>query len=121
MAATTSALTAALSPEHFLTLFLAQLKNQDPMEPMSNAEMVSQMADIATVEAVNGLKASFQEILLLQEFQNGSSLLGRQVEFDGVDGAQRGTVSSIGTRGEKVELLVDGTAIGLSDVTAILE
>ena len=43
------------------------------------------------------------------------------VAYDGVDGAQRGTVSSIGTRGEKVELLVDGTAIGLSDVTAILE
>ncbi|HPW83568.1 MAG TPA: flagellar hook capping FlgD N-terminal domain-containing protein, partial [Rhodoferax sp.] len=40
---------AEKSQDRFLKLLVAQLNNQDPMNPMDNAQMTSQMAQINTV------------------------------------------------------------------------
>lgn len=42
--------------DQFLTLLVTQLRNQDPLNPMENAELTSQLAQISTVEGINNLK-----------------------------------------------------------------
>lgn len=42
----------------FLTLLVTQLQNQDPLNPMDNAAITSQMAQLSTVEGINGLNAT---------------------------------------------------------------
>jgi flagellar basal-body rod modification protein FlgD len=49
--------------QRFLALLTAQLQNQDPMNPMDNAEMTSQLAQLSTVEGVNKMNASLQQLL----------------------------------------------------------
>lgn len=49
--------------DRFLTLLVTQLKNQDPMNPMENAELTSQLAQMSTVEGINKLNASFEALL----------------------------------------------------------
>jgi len=49
---TTAASDANASQDRFLKLLVAQLNNQDPMNPMDNAQMTSQMAQISTVSSV---------------------------------------------------------------------
>ncbi len=53
-----------ISPQdRFLKLLVTQLKNQDPLNPMDNAQMTSQMAQISTVEGIDKLNATLQMIL----------------------------------------------------------
>ena len=47
----------------FLSLLTAQLKNQDPLNPMDNAELTSQLAQISTVNGIEKLNASLQTLL----------------------------------------------------------
>lgn len=72
--------------DRFLKLFVAQLDNQDPLNPMDNAQMTSQMAQINTVTGIQQLNQTLQgmatQFSALQNMQ-GVSLVGRQVVVDG--------------------------------------
>ena len=72
--------------DRFLKLLVTQLQNQDPMNPMDNAQMTSQMAQISTVSGieklnttVEGLNGQFVQMQALQ----GASLVGRDVLLQG--------------------------------------
>lgn len=51
------------SQSRFLTLLTAQLKNQDPLNPMDNAQMTSQLAQISTVDGIERLNTTLQSLL----------------------------------------------------------
>ncbi len=48
--------------DHFMTLLVTQLKNQDPMNPMDNSQMTSQLAQINTVSGIQELNATLASI-----------------------------------------------------------
>jgi flagellar basal-body rod modification protein FlgD len=72
--------------DRFLKLFVAQLSNQDPLNPMDNAQMTSQMAQINTVTGIQQLnqtvKALAEQFGQTQAAQ-AASLVGRQVVAEG--------------------------------------
>jgi flagellar basal-body rod modification protein FlgD len=82
----TSATDAAGSQDRFLKLLVTQLKNQDPLSPMDNAELTSQIAQINTVSGINTLNTSVQglssQFLQMQSLQ-GASLVGKDVIVPG--------------------------------------
>ena len=49
--------------QSFLTLLTTQLKNQDPLNPMDNAQMTSQLAQISTVNGIQQLNATLQTMM----------------------------------------------------------
>jgi flagellar basal-body rod modification protein FlgD len=49
--------------DRFMTLFLAQLRNQDPLNPMENAEMTSQLAQMNMVSGLEQLNVTMQNLL----------------------------------------------------------
>lgn len=49
--------------DRFLTLLVTQLKNQDPLNPMDNAQMTTQLAQISTVTGISDLNKSVQNLL----------------------------------------------------------
>jgi len=55
--------TALSSEDRFLTLLTTQLKNQDPLNPMDNAQMTSQLAQISTVDGIERLNATLQALV----------------------------------------------------------
>jgi flagellar basal-body rod modification protein FlgD len=72
--------------DRFLKLLVAQLKNQDPLKPMDNAEVTSQMAQISTVSGIEKMNknlgemsASFNNMQTMQ----GAALVGRDVMLEG--------------------------------------
>lgn len=70
----------------FLTLLTTQLKNQDPMNPMENAEMTSQLAQMSTVDGIERLNSMFQQLLAGQESaeaMQAAALVGRGVLVEG--------------------------------------
>lgn len=52
--------TADGTEDRFLKLLVAQMRNQDPMNPMENAEVTSQLAQISTVRGIESLNKSME-------------------------------------------------------------
>jgi flagellar basal-body rod modification protein FlgD len=74
------------SQDRFLKLLVTQLKNQDPLSPMDNAQLTSQIAQINTVTGIATLNTSVQglssQFLQMQTLQ-GASLVGKNVIVPG--------------------------------------
>ncbi|MFZ4287611.1 flagellar hook assembly protein FlgD [Variovorax sp. HJSM1_2] len=72
--------------DRFLKLLVAQLNNQDPMNPMDNAEMTTQIAQINTVTGIQQLnetmKSMSDQFTSLQVMQGGT-MVGRTVMTEG--------------------------------------
>jgi flagellar basal-body rod modification protein FlgD len=81
-----AAKTAEDTQDRFMKLLIAQMKNQDPMNPMDNAQVTSQMAQIQTVTGVSTLDASIKSLssqfVQMQALQS-VSLVGRDVTVEG--------------------------------------
>lgn len=54
---------ANASQDRFMTLLVAQMKNQDPLNPMDNAQVTSQIAQINTVKGIDQLNQTVQKLL----------------------------------------------------------
>lgn len=70
----------------FLTLLTTQLRNQDPMNPLENSEVTSQLAQMSTVDGIERLNAMFQQFLTAQESGESlqaAALVGRGVLVPG--------------------------------------
>lgn len=70
----------------FLKLLTAQLNNQDPFNPLDNAQMTSQLAQISTVDGITKLNTTMQS--MLSSFSDGqtfqaASMVGRTVLVEG--------------------------------------
>lgn len=84
--AATSAQSEAGSQDRFLKLLVTQMQNQDPLNPLDNAQVTSQMAQIQTVAGIEKLNtslgtmaSSFQQAQALQ----AAALIGRDVLVPG--------------------------------------
>ncbi|ANN71874.1 flagellar hook capping FlgD N-terminal domain-containing protein [Bordetella bronchialis] len=72
--------------DQFLTLLVAQMNNQDPLNPMDNYQLTSQLAQISTVQGVQDLKTVLQTIssqVDLGQSMDAVSMIGKQVLFPG--------------------------------------
>ncbi|MDQ6630108.1 MAG: flagellar hook assembly protein FlgD [Pseudomonadota bacterium] len=84
--ATSSASTSSLSADSFLKLLVTQMQNQDPLNPMDNAAVTSQMAQISTVTGIGTLNKTVQSLSTqftqMQALQ-GAALVGHSVVLPG--------------------------------------
>jgi len=72
--------------DRFLKLLVAQMKNQDPLNPLDNAQVTSQMAQINTVTGINGLNETVGKLLEqfgAMEALQAAQLTGRSVLVGG--------------------------------------
>jgi flagellar basal-body rod modification protein FlgD len=71
-----------LGRDAFLTLFTAQLQNQDPLSPMTNEAFVSQLAQFSSLESMQSVDSSMQSMtegMKSDRFLLGANLLGTKI------------------------------------------
>ena len=105
---------ATATSERFLKLLVAQMQNQDPLSPMDNAQVTSQMAQINTVSGIEKLNSTVEglssQFAQLQSVQ-GAALVGHDVVVPGntlqiADGTGEGGFELAGPADQvKVEIL----------------
>lgn len=82
--------------DRFMTLLVTQMKNQDPLNPMDNAQVTSQMAQLSTVTGIDKLNdtmaALISSVQVGQSYQ-ATSMIGHNVLVSG------NTVSTEGAGG----------------------
>lgn len=72
--------------ERFLTLLITQLQNQDPMNPMDNDKITSQVAQLSTVTGINQLNQTLLALsgqLDVSQSMQAASLIGKEILVPG--------------------------------------
>ena len=129
-ASVTSATNEELDRDAFLQLLVTQMQHQDPLEPMDNSQMVSELAQFSSLEQMENLNSSFESLAGQFEVLTGSfdqlnfmsaqGLLGKYVEGVTSEGAiTRGTVDSVALDGSIVVLSIEGERVPMPGVLAI--
>jgi flagellar basal-body rod modification protein FlgD len=125
MAVTGTTSTASDIQMDYMKLLVTQLQNQNPMEPLDNKDMASQLAQFSQLQQMENLNKSFGKVLDSVQRSYASSLIGKEVAFDGTTEAggtetRTGKVEEVmvGEEGE-ILLTVGDENVNLSDVTSI--
>ena len=76
------------SEQRFLKLLVTQLNNQDPLNPLDNAQLTSQLAQMSTVSGIEKLNSAFAAMLAqsgASQVLQSASLIGRTVLVPGTE------------------------------------
>ena len=117
------------SQDRFLKLLVAQINNQDPLNPMDNAQMTTQMAQINTVSGIQELNATLkgmaEQSAAMQSLQ-GTSLIRREALIDGDQLTYDGAIAkgAVALDGDASQVYVDviganGAVIDTVDMGAL--
>ncbi len=82
----------------FMQLLMAQLQNQNPLEPMNDSEMMNQISSLNSLDELRAIKMMMSESAVANQASYGASLIGKSVKV----GLDDGTI---------IEGLVSGTMV----------
>lgn len=119
-----------LDRDAFLQLLVQQLTHQDPLDPMDNTQMVSQLAEFSALEQMENVSSGMNDLAGQVSFLNGNvdqlnfisaqGLIGKFVEGVMPDGSlHSGMVESVHLDGSIVVLSVDGMAMPMTGIMGI--
>lgn len=109
--------------DDFMNLLLAQLKNQDPLKPMDDAQFVSQLAQFSTLEKITEMSQQMGVMLDVEQLGQATALVGKSVEgTDPTSGETvKGVVDSAKMDDHVASVVVGGKTIPLSAVHDVTE
>lgn len=105
--------------DRFLTLLVTQMQNQDPLDPMDNAELTSQLAQINTVKGIDSLNTTLEKLLTSYSdalSMQSSSLIGKSVLTAG-NALELGANGAVG--GVNLEGAADQVNVVISDANGV--
>jgi len=118
--------TAQQLKSEFMTLLMAQLKNQDPTSPVDSAQMLTQQAQFSSLEQMQSLNQNFVAMMAMQNVSQATNLIGKTVSgTDSTTGAKvagkvTGISFSTGTPVLNVTLADNSvSSVNLSSVTQV--
>jgi flagellar basal-body rod modification protein FlgD len=131
--ATNSATDSQAIQDRFMTLLVEQLKNQDPLNPMENAQITSQMSQISTVTGIQQLNATMTSLAASMATQQASqaidligksvSVPGNSMELKSLDGKLSGSINvALESAADKVNITISdpqGHAIRQLELTNV--
>ena len=111
----------SLGVQDFTKMLVAELKNQDPSQPMSNSDLLNQVSQIRAIESNDQLSSTLKSVLLGQNLASAGNLIGRTIKGLDTTGTRvNGPVSSVSISGNAATLSVGNSKVELSNVTDIL-
>ena len=110
---------SGMDKEAFLQLLVAQMKYQDPLEPTSNTEYISQYAQFSQVEQMQNMSSSM-------DLQRASSLVGKEVYIktttsSGETKLVQGRVDYVSYENNKAYLYINEKKYSIDDLDSIVD
>lgn len=111
---------SSLDKDAFLQLLVAQMKYQDPLEPTSNTEYISQLATFSSLEEMQNLNKTMTDM-------QGTDLVGKQVvmkvtsEATGITTQVSGYVDYVTRENGKTYLVINGTPYNIEDLDSVVD
>ena len=110
---------STIDSDMFLTLLVAEMQNQDPLEPTSNTEWVSQYATFTQVQKMSEMGESMDQL-------RANSLIGKEVVMSfrnsatGEVSSKKGVVEYVSVENGKSILVIDGEKYKLDDLDSVI-
>jgi flagellar basal-body rod modification protein FlgD len=109
-----------MDSEVFMSLLVAQLRNQDPSSPMDTNQMISQTTQLAMMEKMNELAVTGQEDFSLQMRIAAAAFVGKDVSYTDAAGATiTGAASAVSFAGPVPMVTINGIEIPLDLISGI--
>ncbi len=109
-----------LTQNDFLQLVMAQMTNQDPLNPQKDTEFIAQMAQFSALEQSKSMQQDIAKLQTDQQFMQANSVLGRAVTLQDSHGNLiSGTVSAVQVQAGTPQLIVNGQAYDLGALLSI--
>ncbi len=119
---------SGITGQDFMKILIKQLQLQDPFEPMTNQEMISQMATIRELEMNTRLTERLEQLTDQQRVASASGLIGKQIkgivtDSNGNEYELKGLVTGIEftSRGEILLRLDNGLRLPITSLTEVTE
>jgi flagellar basal-body rod modification protein FlgD len=115
--------TQKTSKDQFLRLFLTQLQNQNPLEPMQDRDFLMQLAQFTQVENAEKTASILQKLHMLLSATQATALLGKHVIAlpEGEVTPIEGKVSAVRFTADGVWLMVNGAEVAAQNVLQVRE
>jgi len=113
--------TNGMGKDTFMKLLVAQMANQNPMEPTDDKEMIAQMTQFSTLEQITNMATESSKSATASQMSQAVNLLGRTVTYLDTDGnKQTGTVDQVSMVNGAPNLTVGGDdGITTSQITQV--
>lgn len=108
----------------YMNLLITQLRNQNPLDPMSNDQMASQLAQLSQLEQLEHQSSTFDKVLRAQETAQATAMIGKQISYypEGSNEAITATVEGVTmVCGEAVLMVGDDKGVYLDGVLSITQ
>ena len=109
----------------YMKLLITQLQNQNPLEPLDNNEMASQLAQFSQLQQLESLNSSFADVLSTTQRNYANSLIGKEITFVSEDETGASSITSgiveevINNVDGKTVLIVGNDNIALEDIISV--
>ena len=105
----------------YIKLLVTQLQNQDPTAPMDDNQMASQLAQLSSLQELENMSSTFQQVLVSQQRQQATEMIGKTVDFlpTGATDVTTGTVSAVKLNDTGASLTVGDYDVTLDQVQAV--
>lgn len=116
-ATTSVAAEMGATQDRFLKLLITQMQNQDPLNPMDNAQVTSQMAQLSTVSGIDKLNANVEALsasMLASQSLSAVSMIGHPVL---VEGKQINLLNGQSDAAVELKQPVDALSVTISDAS----
>lgn len=111
---------AALDMEEFLGLLVAELQNQDPMNPMDNQEILQQVSQIREIESSDRLNETLETVMIGQNMSTAAGLIGQTITgLSENEEMVTGVVDRVSVVGGTPKLHIGDEEITLNNVSGI--
>ncbi|MFT5590111.1 MAG: flagellar basal-body rod modification protein FlgD [Bradyrhizobium sp.] len=117
--ATTAAANANATQDRFMKLLVTQMKNQDPLNPLDNAQVTSQLAQLSTVSGIDKLNTTLESMIASQ--QSGQAVQAAGMIGHGVlaPGKQLSLASNTSIFGVDMAASAEKVKVTIRDVNGV--
>jgi len=111
---------SSLDKQAFLSLLVAEMQNQDPLEPTTNTEYISQLATFSSLEEMQNMAKSY-------EISRSVDLVGQEVYLKNTNSTTgdtnyvHGIVDYVQMSGDKAYLSVNGQLYSIDDLDSVYD
>ena len=118
--ANTNTASNELDSNQFMQILLAQLTHQNPLEPMDNAEMMSQFSQLNSLQELRGINTSMETVSATNQTTYLASLIGKVVKAQRADGKIiEGVVDGVITEMDNPQIRIGTETADLVDILEI--
>ena len=110
----------ALDSSQFMEMLMAQLTHQNPLEPMNNAEMMSQFSQLNSLQELRDIHTAMDKLSASNQVIYLASLIGKTVKVNRPNGnVLEGVVEEVITEKDNPQLQIGTEKVSVNDVIEV--